>query len=103
MAETPARETKELTTVGGHKVVYNAHLTGREVLNVIRRDKTGTNDMANSIDEAIEVMKVALVSLDDSSDNVVERVQDLNLEDYGEVAVVVKELLSGLKNFQQAK
>lgn len=93
------RETKEYTTVGGHKIVYFAHLKGREFLEVAKKDRTG-NEMAQGIDKALDLMTKSIVSVDGVTEKVVELIQDFDLEDYLEVT----KLIAGLAgNFTTAK
>lgn len=93
------RETKELITVGGHKVAYYANLTGREVLGVIRKDRVGSETSAN-VDKALDLIKAAVVSVDGVTENVADLVQDLNVQDYLEVSNLIASLAG---NFPKAK
>lgn len=93
------RETKELTTAGGHKIVYFATLTGREVLGVIRKERTG-NETSQNVDKALDLIKATILSVDGATENVVELVQDLSVQDYLEISNLVASL-SG--NFPKAK
>lgn len=87
------RETKELKTPNGHKVVYKAWLTGREkreIQNVFLQDmevevgkeasqKINAGLANKAQDKTIEMM---IVSVDGEKEKVLDKVLDLRSEDF---------------------
>jgi hypothetical protein len=100
------RETKDLITPGGHKVTVKSYLTAREVngvLKVLFADQSvsaeqGANQKLSllvGIERNIKLVEAAVVSLDDSTENLAERLQDLPASEYTAILNEVKELASG--------
>lgn len=100
------RPTIEWTTPGGIPVVLRTYITGREfqaLKNVYVEDAKakidgrggveveGFNPLAD--DKAIERMiSFVVVSLSGSTENVVDRVLDLPVDDYQEIVTKIKEI-----------
>lgn len=106
MADRPIRT---ITTAGGHKVVLNAYITGREqreIQEVFLRgvdlgklaqgagkpaDVSGFS--ASSVSEAQDLtLKLLIVSFDDALDNLVNKVLDLPALEFEEVMAAVNEI-----------
>ena len=77
------RETKQFETPGGHKVILKTYLTAREVIPV-----TDATELKSS-EKTQKLIEIGVISLDASTDNVVDRVLDLPISDY---TAIVKEL-----------
>lgn len=102
------RETKEFTTPGGHKLVLKTYLTAREVNNVLTElfksqevtaddVKSGTQrvSLIVGIQRNIKLIEAAVISLDASSDNLADRLQDLPAPEYTAILNEVKPLAEG--------
>jgi hypothetical protein len=96
------RETKEITTPGGHTAVVKTYLTIGEVndaLRVILKGRNASADATVPLEVAIErnmqLILAALVSLDGLTDNLGERVRNLKLSDYNAIFAEVKDLSEG--------
>jgi hypothetical protein len=92
------RTTKEITTPSGHKIVLKDYLTAREMLPIL---KTGspTPTQADSIDKALQMIQAAVVSVDGSTENILDTIQDYPMSDY---LFITKEV-AGLTDFQTTK
>lgn len=98
------RETKEFTTPSGFKVEIKTYITGREkreltnvfLTNDIKfnsesKDIAGIN--ANLIDKAQDLaLKTIVVSIDDSTEGIVETILDMKVEDYNAIVKAVNEV-----------
>jgi len=94
------RETKEIATSGGHKVVLKTYLTIGEVndaLRIIFKDRAASAEvpLAVGIERNVQLVLAAVVSLDDSTDDLPTRIQALRLTDYNEIFAEVKDLSEG--------
>jgi hypothetical protein len=99
------RQNHEITTPGGHTVVVKEYLTAREVNGVLTDlfktqevsadDKAPKLSMLVGIQRNIKLVEAAVVSLDGSTDNLAERLQDLPSKDYTAVHTEVKGLADG--------
>ena len=100
------RETKEFTTPGGRKVVVKEYLTAREVNAVLKQlfqDQSVSTEGGNQqrisllvgIERNIKLVEAGVVSLDGSSDNLSERLQDLPASEYTAILTEVKTLADG--------
>lgn len=92
-----ARPSTTLTTQGGHSAVILDYVTGNEariIKSVSDAGQGSTEAMEKAQDRAVEI---AVLSLDGSSENIVERVGELPLADYAEVIAAVTELLNPKK------
>jgi hypothetical protein len=99
------RTTHEITTPGGFKVVVKDYLTGREVNAVLTDlfksqeisadDKSPKLSMLASIQRNVKLIEIAVVSLDDSTENLADRLQDLPSKDYTAILTEVKALADG--------
>ena len=98
------RETKTITTPSGIKVELKTYLTIGEVndaLRVIFKDQEATPGtdakipMLVGIERNIQLVIAAVVSLDDSNENLPERIKGLRLTDYNAIFAEVKELSEG--------
>ena len=101
------RETKEFTTPGGNKLVLKTYLTGREVNNVLKQI-FGSQEVSSQggvpqtklsmvvgIERNIKLIETAVASLDGSSENLADRLQDLPSKDYAAILNEVKNLADG--------
>src|SRR5689334_6438308 len=94
------RATREIKTDGGHVAVILDYITGNEA-----RQIKGVSDQSGGTPEAIEkaqdrAVEIAILSLDGSSENTVERLGSLPLADYAEIVGAVTELLNPKKKSQ---
>jgi hypothetical protein len=108
------RETKELTTPGGHKAIIKTYLTAREA-NEIKEvfNKAISMHLENGqiVSDAIpatvlseqekKVLALLLVSLDGDANNIYERLLDFKQEDYEFLVAEANNIQKG--NFQMAK
>jgi hypothetical protein len=104
------RATREIRTKGDHKVVFHDYITGREQRSIqevfLRKveisrvsQADGKTDAgvsgfsAAAIAEAQDLaFKLLIVSMDDSNENIVQRVLDLPAEEFDEVVAVINEI-----------
>lgn len=105
------RETKEITTPSGHKVVLNSYITGREkraITNVFLEKAEMTmvgntpnisgikGDVANlAEDKTIEIM---VVSVDGSTDGILDKVLNLPAKDYDFIVSAINEMTGKKKD-----
>ena len=96
------RETKELTTPGGRKVVTKTYLTGREVDGVLKellKDREAgdkpTLPMLVGLERNNKLIEAAVVSFDGSAENIFERIQDLPASEKTFLLKEVQELANG--------
>ncbi len=96
------RETKEISTPQGHKAVIKTYLTGREVDAVLEdlfKDREAGADpkipMALAIKRNNKLIEAAVISLDDSTENIFERLQDLPASEKAYILNQVQELAGG--------
>lgn len=87
------RETKELTTKSGKKFVVLAYLT--------YNDLEPSFSIADAFKKNAEIMKVALISLEGTTDAAYDRVKQLPFADYSEINAAVAVLIN--PDFQAAK
>jgi hypothetical protein len=89
------RETREFTTPGGHKVILNTYLTGREATELksimFSALKVGVGEVPSSflIDQERKAMGFLVVSVDGDSNAPVDKLLDMPSAEYGSV---VKEI-----------
>ena len=99
------RQTKEITTKGGHKIVFKEWITGREkrqITDIFLRDiemkqKGGEQEFvglkgsvaAEAEEKAIEIV---VISVDGKTEKVVDAVLDLPSNDYDEVNAAINEI-----------
>jgi hypothetical protein len=92
--ENKTRETKEITTTGGHKVTLLTYITGREA----REINSSREDADASFTKPTDVaFGIVIKSLDDSSEDIVNRVLDLKLEDFTDVSNALAEVMDPKK------
>ncbi len=92
------RPTKEFETANGHKVVMFEYVTGAEA-RAIKAVHQKPSDGKAADDAAHDhALKMVVVSLDGSSDNIVERILDLPLVDFAKITAVLTDLLDPKKN-----
>ena len=99
------RPTKEITTPGGHKVTVKEYLTAREVNGVLKslfQDQSvsaGSSDPKLSllvgIERNIKLVEIAVISLDGSTENLPDRLQDLPSSEYTAILSEVQGLAKG--------
>jgi hypothetical protein len=92
------RQTKQLETPGGHKVVLKEYITAREFLPIMKAVPT-TPTAADNVEKGLNLIDVAVISIDGNSEKVSELAQDLPMEDY---LFIVQEVTK-LVNFQKTK
>lgn len=101
------RKTKEIKTTGGHTAVLVEYITGREkreiteiffgAMALANGDKsaiTRPGTMNSADDKAIQIV---VRSLDGSTENILERILDLPVEDYTEISDAVAEVANSKK------
>ena len=96
------RETKEIITPQGRKAIVKVYLTGREVDGVLRellKDReTGdkpTLPMLTGLERNNKLIEIALVSLEGSTENIFERLQDLPASEKAFILQEVQGLANG--------
>jgi hypothetical protein len=100
------RTTKEITTPGGHKVLIKEYLTAREVNGVLKQlfqDQSMSAEKGTApkvsllvgIERNIKLVEAAVVSLDSSTENLSDRLQDLPASEYTAILNQVKDLAEG--------
>jgi hypothetical protein len=97
------RPTRELTTAGGHAVVFRDYITGDENWQVRKLYSRALDEKdpeaagKRDYDGDCLAYRLAVVSVDGAADEVDKRVLALPLPDYREVVAVVKEIVEGKK------
>jgi len=102
------RETKTITTPGGHSVVLKAYLTGREAnelksvmfsalkmnMEDAQSGKVNIGDVPGTflVDQEQKAMSLLLVSFDGSAENALERLLDLPSAEYDAVKAEVDKI-----------
>ena len=102
---TNDRPTTAITTTGGHSVVFRTYITGGEKRQITEIYITAMRGKATGADVEVSVeyqaenkaIEFAVVSLDGMTENLVERILDLPLEDFDEIRAQVKEITEGKK------
>lgn len=95
--DTP-RETKEITTTGGHTAVLYTYITGREAQDVAKRSEVGEGgEYARQVDANNYAIGFIVRELDGSSENVLDRVLSLPITDFSEIQDMVAEISSPKK------
>jgi hypothetical protein len=96
------RETKEITTPQGRTAVVKTYLTGREVDAVLEdlfKDREAGAEpkipMALAIKRNNKLIEATVVSLDESTENIFERLQDLPASEKSYILQQVQELAGG--------
>jgi len=96
------RETKEITTPLEHKAVVKTFLTGREVDAILgdlfKDQQSGENPtipMTLAIVRNNKLIEAALVSLDGSTENIFDRIQELPASEKAFILKQVQELAGG--------
>lgn len=87
------RATREIITKGGVKAVLKTYLTYGET--------EPTLMIENKVEQSKKLMEQAIVSLEGSSENILERLRELPVYAYTEIAQEVSKAVSG--DFQPAK
>ena len=115
MSNETQRETKKITTAGGHEVEVHTYITGREdeqiedifseqmelkmkgVKGAVEQEISGIQGsvMKKMDHKAIELI---VVSVDGKTENILNTLLDFDSKDYKEIKDYVKELRSGKKN-----
>ena len=105
MSELGTRPTREITTPLGHKVVVKDYLTAREVNGVLTElfksqeispeDKNPRISLIVGIQRNVKLVEAAVISLDDSTENLSDRLQDLPVTEYTAILNEVKGLADG--------
>lgn len=88
------RPTREITTTGGHKVTLLTYITGREAREINASREDGDASFTKPTDVAFGIV---IRSLDDSSEDIVNRVLDLKLEDFTEISTALAETMDPKK------
>lgn len=93
------RETKEITTTGGHKVVFKSYLSGRESnaakavlfagVNVEPGEKPKVN-LANIGTHERKVLEMLVVSFDGVTEAPLEKLEDLPSDEYDAAVDAIK-------------
>lgn len=111
------RETKELVTTSGKKVIINGYLTGRESNEIKKilfrsmsvdgetlapgeKPKVGRIPLNVAIERQEKIVDVAVVSFEGSIDAPAEKVKDLPSTEYDDLVKKIEEALN--LNFQKA-
>ena len=89
------RETKEITTKNGHKVVIKSYLTYAEMEPILEKEGV------SNIKKSAEVVRAAIVSVDGVSENAYDVLASLPFPEYSEVSKEVTSLIS--EDFQKAE
>lgn len=114
----PTRETKTITSPGGHAVVLKTYLTAREAQQVdkalydaikLEMGEGGLSEVklgsqvsgAWLVENEKQMLSVTIVSLDGKAENVYEALLDLKQEDYNFILKEVRAVNKG--NFQGPK
>lgn len=92
--ENTTRETKEITTTGGHKVILLTYITGREAREINASRVEGDTSFSKPTDVAFGIV---IKSIDGSSENIVDQVLDLKLQDFTEVSEALAEVMDPKK------
>lgn len=125
--QTPARESKTLTTSHGHIVILKTYLTGRET-NEFKRvifEKTKFKSVPDPntdpaegkmimqpvteidgtilIEQQLAGMGICVISIDAQTKNIIDILQDLPHEDFGEVDRACAELTKSIFQVPNAK
>ena len=105
MSETITRPQREIKTPLGHVVVVKEYLTAREVNGVLTElfksqeisvdDKNPRLSLIVGIQRNVKLVEAAVISLDNSTENVEERLQDLPVTEYTAILNEVKGLADG--------
>lgn len=106
------RETKEVTTISGKKVVVQAYLTAREMQEINtsiigdqRTDVTEGAKLSLPVTAGIawekKILEKALVSIDGDTNTPVEKILDFSNEEYNDLKAKIWEALK--INLKQAK
>jgi hypothetical protein len=111
------RETKEFTTPAGTKVVVKTYLTARESnqlrqalyaeikmsMSDMETGKTEVKDIPATalLEQERKALEILIVNIDDSADNIADRLLDLRSEEYDAIVAEVNKITK--PNFQGAK
>jgi len=103
------KETKQIT-VGAHSVELRTYLTGREsrdiqsamLNNLEMKQKDGASEISGFKGEMLSLQQdkqitTVVVSMDDSKENILNRILDLPLEEYNVIIKEVEEVATGKK------
>lgn len=104
------RETKTVETKGGHKVVYKSWISGGESnqlsavwledsrVNMTEDGKTKIEGFSGSVGFKAEkkLIEILVVSVNGSTENIVQAVEDLPLPDYKEILAAL-DIVTGKK------
>lgn len=95
------RPTREFTTSGGHKLTLNEYITGAEnwqIRNIYARGFRKEADESNTgLDAERKALELVITSMDDSAENIADRVLALPLSEYREVTSEVTPIVEGKK------
>jgi len=92
------RTNKEILTPNNHKVVMKEFVTAREFIPVMK-DAPAEPTPADNIAKGLKMIEIAVISIDGSTENIADLVQDLPLEDY----LFISQEVAKLANFQKTK
>lgn len=99
-----ARPTHELTTAGGHVVVLNDYITGTDNWQIkhiyMRALKAGQDEADTALEVERKYFELVVLSLDGTSDDIAQRIMDLPLSDYREIAEAVTAVIETKKKLQ---
>jgi hypothetical protein len=99
------RKTHELTTPGGNTVVVKDYLTAREVNAVLTElfksqevstsDQTPKLSLTLGIQRNVKLVEAAVISLNGSTENLADQLQDLPMTEYAAILKEVQGLANG--------
>jgi hypothetical protein len=98
------RPTRQFETSGGHQVVFNEYITGEEYRRIralygaeLKKPESERDEVQTGFDADNLAFELAVVSVDGSTDGIVQRVINLPVADYREVAAEVSDITVGKK------
>src|SRR5882724_3653134 len=102
------RERRDFVTPGGHKIVFNSYLTGREAqelkgimfsalkMNVddVQNGKVGLGDVPSGflVDQERKALEFLVLSIDDDATNPIEKLLDLASTEYDAVIAEINKI-----------
>ena len=79
---------------GGQKVVMKTYLTAREVLGVMETESAEAK-MVSNFERAAQLVSIAAISIDGTTENLSDYAQDLPVQDYTALITAITELIQG--------